>query len=264
MLFRALDIETVPDPRFFTPGEAKWSPRPTEPVTDGCFSAGSAVYVKEQPFPPPQAHRVVAVAWCDVKLNIDEPKTYSLVSHCREASWSDNASEKRLLELVRDTMTTFPATLVTWNGRTFDLPVLATRALLHGVPWGWYYEDRNIRYRYCSDGHDDLMDFMSDFGAARPMKLGDAARLVGLPGKTDMDGSKVEGIVNEGKNPANEEKIAWYCLQDAVQTALFFVRTRYHLEIVDAEGYARSVATFAKDPEICKLLNVDWKRLGTL
>jgi predicted PolB exonuclease-like 3'-5' exonuclease len=161
-------------------------------------------------------------------------------------------------------MTLNPATLVTWNGRTFDLPVLSARALHLGVPWGWYYDERNIRYRYSSDGHDDLMDFLSDFGAARPMKLGDVARLIGLPGKTDMDGSKVEGIAAEGKSSANEGKIAAYCLQDAVQTALVFLRTRYHLEIVDAAGYAASVDTFAKDPVVRELLDVDWKKFRVI
>ena len=293
MLFRVLDIETVPDLRFFSPGEPKWTLQPGpahEFVVPGVtflrldpyraqkgnamFELGDSamrpvsscdiVYRKETPFPPPQAHKVFSVAWCDVSLNIDAPKRYSLVGLCRRAGWKDAADEKKMLMDVRDAMTEFPATLVTWNGRTFDLPVLAARALYHGVPWGWYYDERNIRYRYSSDGHDDLMDFMSDFGAARPMKLGDAARLVGLPGKTDMDGSKVEEVVSHGPNLDNEEKISWYCLQDAVQTALFFVRTRFHLEIVDAEGYAASIATFAEDPVVRELIDVDWDKLGRI
>jgi len=260
MLFRALDIETVPDPRFFTRGESKWVPRPQMDGADR-YASDSIAYVRESPFPPPQAHQVIAVAWCDLDLQPTENKCYALVSHHRQAGWASPSDEKTMLTSVRDAMTEQPATLVTWNGRTFDLPVLSARALHHGVPWGWYYEERNIRYRYSSDGHDDLMDFMSDFGAARPMKLGDAARLVGLPGKTDMDGSKVEEVVARGKSAENEDKISWYCLQDVIQTALFFVRTRYHLEILDAAGYTRSVDTFAADPFIHGLINVDWKKL---
>jgi predicted PolB exonuclease-like 3'-5' exonuclease len=260
MLFRVLDIETVPDFRFLTPGEPKLAPKPMLEGAVGLFRFDELWYQAEIPFPPPQAHRVVAVAWCDVELNIGEPKRYSLVSTHRQAGWKDYNSEKQLVTAVREAMVTSPATLVTWNGRTFDLPVLSARALHLGVPWGWYYDDRNIRYRYSSDGHDDLMDFMSDFGAARQMKLGDIARLIGLPGKTDMDGSKVEGIVAQGHSMANEDKISGYCLQDAIQTALVFLRTRYHLEIVDAAGYAASVDTFAKDPHVRELLDVDWKK----
>ena len=259
MLFRALDIETVPDFRFFTPGESKWVPRPQLDGADR-YASDSMAYVKDSPFPPPQAHRVVAVAWCDVELNIDSPKRYSLVKTYRQAGWKNADSEKQLVTAVCKAMVTSPATLVTWNGRTFDLPVLSARALHLGVPWGWYYDERNIRYRYSSEGHDDLLDFLSDFGAARPMKLGDVARLIGLPGKTDMDGSKVEGIVAQGESLENEDKISGYCLQDAIQTALVFLRTRYHLEIVDAAGYAASVDTFACDPVVRELLDVDWKK----
>ena len=264
MLFRALDIETVPDLRFFTPGEPKWVPEPRDVEVGGYasryVSADSLVYVKAPSFPPPQAHRIVAVAWCDVELNIGSPKRYSLVSTHRQAGWKNADSEKQLVTAVREAAAASPATLVTWNGRTFDLPVLSARALHLGVPWGWYYDERNIRHRYSSDGHDDLMDFLSDFGAARPMTLGDVARLIGLPGKTDMDGSKVEGIVALGESLENEDKISSYCLQDAVQTALVFLRTRYHLEIVDAAGYAASVDTFARDPVVRELLDVDWKK----
>lgn len=260
MLFRSLDIETVPDPRFFTLGEPRWVPRP-QPTASAFLSSGEMMYAKETPFLPPQAHKVVAVAWCDVELKIDEPKRYEFAGFSKQAFWKDAESEKLMLELVRKTMVANPATLVTWNGRTFDLPVLSARALHHGVPWGWYYDERNIRYRYSSDGHDDLMDFLSDFGAARPMKLGDVARLIGLPGKTDMDGSMVEGLVNKGSSKKSEDKIAGYCLQDAVQTALVFLRTRFHLEIVNAAGYARSVDSFAEEPVVRALLEVDWKKL---
>ena len=279
-LFRVLDIETVPDLRFWTPGESKWSLRPRRAEQLAWVSFPGSVegpwdnleFVREVPFAPPQAQRVVAVAWCDVKMRMeaDKPKVYELVGLHTRADWSkdffDPAPERRLVSSFREAMAKEPATIVTWNGRQFDLPVLAARALHLGVPWGWYYEERDVRYRYSTDGHCDLMDVMSDYGAARSMKLDDAARLIGLPGKGSatsvdhVDGSKVADIVAEGVVPVNQERIARYCLQDVVQTAIFFLRTRYHLEILTAAEYALSLATFSESEEVRKIIDVDWDR----
>ena len=74
-------------------------------------------------------------------------------------------------------------TVVTWNGRGFDMPVITSRALRHGVPMPWWFSDRNTRYRYSTDGHFDLMDFLADFGAAKNARLDVYAKLVGFPGQ---------------------------------------------------------------------------------
>ena len=55
----------------------------------------------------------------------------------------------------------------------------------------WWFSDRNTRYRYSTDGHFDLMDFLADFGAAKNARLDVYAKLVGFPGKVGVDGSQV-------------------------------------------------------------------------
>ena len=111
---------------------------------------------------------------------------------------------------------------MTWNGRGFDLPVLALRSLRHGLSWPWYYRERDYRYRYSEEGHLDLGDFLADHGAARMTSLDGAARLIGLPGKEGMDGSQVEGLWNTGQIDA----LRRYCLSDVAQTAFLFLRQR--------------------------------------
>jgi len=277
VLFRVVDIETATDSSAFTRGEDKWKLCPADRQRSGVVSyavSGDVRLAYEPSMPPPQAQRVVAVAWCDVEMDpASSPKTYRFVSCETHAGWrlstaSDKVrdAERLLLHRFREAMVSRPATLVTWNGRTFDLPVLAMRALGLGVPWGWYYDSREIRYRYSTDGHCDLMDFLSDFGAVRFMKLDDVARLVGLPGKDvpgqeHIDGSMVGDIVAQSDGQENVDRVARYCLQDVLQTALLFVRTRYHLEIIDALGYSTSVGTFAGAPEVRAALPIDWSRL---
>jgi predicted PolB exonuclease-like 3'-5' exonuclease len=285
MLFRVTDIETVPDLSVWTPGEPRWALKPGMSPEIGpgfrnpcstahffdyptnCGSLRNVTYVKEEPFPPPQAHRVVAIAWCDVDMQLGsttpvKDKTYKLVGGRTSCDWATPEAERTMLERFGREQEAATATLVTWNGRTFDLPVLSMRALHHGVPWRWYYHERNVRYRYSDEGHCDLMDFLSDYGASRQMKLGDAARLIGLPGKTDMDGSKVADVVAEGLVPENMLRVGRYCLQDAIQTAILFVRTRYHLGIITREGYDASVKSF-EDSLLTKESDIviDWDRL---
>jgi hypothetical protein len=94
------------------------------------------------------------------------------------------------------------------------------------------------------------------------MKLGDVARLIGLPGKTDMDGSKVADVVAEGNIPENMRKVGAYCLQDVIQTAIVFVRTRFHLGIITAEGYEASLKFFEDSPLVRGSgIVVEWDRL---
>jgi predicted PolB exonuclease-like 3'-5' exonuclease len=157
--------------------------------------------------------------------------------------------------------------LVTWNGRTFDLPVIVLRSLRHRIPCTWYYRNKDVRYRYSTEGHCDLMDFLSDFGASRSMKLNDAAWLWGLPGKTDMSGASVEGEYLSTVHDvtvdvaAVQYKVARYCLQDSIQTALLFLATRYHTGKVTAESYDAAVDTFASSPAITGAITLDWDRL---
>jgi hypothetical protein len=87
----------------------------------------------------------------------------------------------------------------------------------------WYFDDKDYRYRYSEDGHLDLCDAMGDYGATRFLKLDSIAKLIGLPGKSEMDGSKVAGMFAEGRI----DEIGTYCLTDVIQTAFVFLRWRF-------------------------------------
>jgi predicted PolB exonuclease-like 3'-5' exonuclease len=266
MLFRVLDIETIPDPSAWrlNPNSVKWELAPEE-LDKGTSVRGvggeSHVGFSLRPtqvWPPPQANKVVAVSHLlmEATLTSDLGRTYTFVDFHTEAAWG-TGDEKRLIESYGTAQRERDATVVTWAGRSFDLPVLAMRALKHGLDWGWYYGNKSLRYRYSDEGHCDLMDALSDYGASRPLSLGDAAHLVGLPGKTDMDGSKVADIVNLGPDDDNQAKVARYCGHDVLQTALVFLRSRMLFGYLTLEGFRRSAKTFmatATDLD----LKVDW------
>jgi len=297
MIFRVLDIETIPDPSVWTPGEDQYklvpglggnlSPKPHVPIKGSLL--GEAIQVVEgyphacvskvEQFPPPQAHRVVAVAWVDVVMDIDpEFPRYRLVDGYSTSQWAtdsdpwisdlaDEIEQGILGAFGREMKKQSGINLVTWNGRGFDLPVLSMRSLKHGIPFGWYYENRGMRYRYSDEGHIDLMDYLGDYGAARNMKLTDMAHLIGLPGKTDMTGASVNDVVKSTRGiptaeaRAKMDSVGRYCLQDAIQTALILLRSRYHLGKIDKDEYHRCLDTFAMSDFIKDAIDIEWAKV---
>ena len=84
------------------------------------------------------------------------------------------------------------ATLISWNGSGFALPVLNYRALLHGISapryWDTGEEDHSFRWNNYLKRfhwrHTDLMDALSGFNHAAVASLDDIARLLGFPGRS--------------------------------------------------------------------------------
>jgi hypothetical protein len=222
--YLVMDIETVPDRDLFTPPE----PAPGT----------------ERPFPPLHACRpvVIGVMWLDADLAVR-----------RIGTIGEGKDEPGMLADFAEFMTGRRPHLVTWNGRGFDLPVLALRALRHGLSFPWYYQGKDYRYRYSPEGHLDLCDFLSDHGAARMTSLDGAARLIGLAGKDGVDGSQVEGLYQAGQI----EALRHYCLSDVAQTAFLFLRYRLLVGQLDRAGYQRAaaamLATIEADPRVARL-----------
>jgi len=228
-----LDIETIPDRELFAP------PEPAAGV--------------ERPFPPLYACRpiVLGVMWLDQDLTCK-----------RIGTFGEAKDEAGMMSDFADFMGKWKPNLVTWNGRGFDLPVLALRALRHGLPFGWYYRGAGYRYRYSEEGHLDLCDVLSDHGAARMTSLDGAARVIGLPGKAGVDGSQVEGLFLAGQI----EQLRHYCLSDVAQTAFLFLRYRLVAGDIDREHYRRAagalLSTLETDGRFARLLDgVDRRRL---
>lgn len=186
-----MDIETVPDPNL--------------------YQAPETPFGEEKPFPPLYAHQPVAIGvlWLTADLAFQ-----------RLGIIGDGQDEAGQLAALSEFVEREAPTLVTWNGRAFDLPVVVLRCLHHGIPLGWYYGRRDVRYRYTDEGHLDLGDALAERGAVKQTSLDIAARLIGLPGKMGVDGSQVEGLFRAGRLDA----IKHYCLTDVAQTACLLLR----------------------------------------
>ncbi len=135
-------------------------------------------------------------------------------------------------------------TLVTFNGRGYDLPVLELAAYRYGItlPEWFNVEARTYdqaRNRYNIRSHIDLMDLVSNFGASRVNGgLNLLAHLIGKPGKTGVDGSMVQSFYEQGRL----EEINDYCRCDVLDTYFVFLRSRVMIGRLDIETEQRLVS----------------------
>jgi len=117
-------------------------------------------------------------------------------------------------------------TLVSFNGRNFDLPLLELAAFRYGVNLaGWLDMSKpnyqQPRYRYNLDAHLDLLDLLTNFGATRfHGGLNLAASLLGKPGKIDVQGCMVQDLYDQGML----KDINDYCRCDVMDTYFVFLR----------------------------------------
>ena len=133
--------------------------------------------------------------------------------------------------------------LVSFNGRSFDLPVLELQALRHGIPARAYHGTKfGARYRFQTDSHLDLHDYLTGYGAARFRGgLNVLCRLIGAGGKGDVSGADVQGLCEAGRL----DEIHAYCRDDIRRTYLLFLRVQVIRGILagpDADRLAESVA----------------------
>lgn len=204
-----LDLETIPDPDL---------PQPV-------FKEG------EKEVMPSVPHHKIVVVGC-LLLDNHVPTAIGVCGEGRGGK-PDKGEKATLEELFAWLVRMAPITIVTWNGRGFDMPCLAARAFKHGIPMGWYYQGKDVRYRYSTNGHMDVMDYLADFGGTKSSKLDVYAKLCGFPGKMGTDGSKVAEMIALGFI----EEVRAYCLTDVAQLAAIFLRTQLVRGEITLEHY---------------------------
>ena len=144
-------------------------------------------------------------------------------------------TEKQLITAFCDKIAELTPQLITFNGNSFDLPVLRYRAMINEVSApGLFF--RPYFNRYTEDALD-LCDVLSSFAPHTKASLNELSKIMGMPGKPDnIDGSEVEQYFLDGKI----KEIADYCETDVVNTYRVWLRYELFRGRLDEDGFKAS------------------------
>ena len=152
----------------------------------------------------------------------------ALIAHRDAEAWVVDAlgaphvgerSERELIAAFVNRIAELKPQLVTFNGSSFDLPVLRYRAMVHKLS-AVGLTARAYFHRYADDAVD-LCDVLSSFTSGGKATLHELCRVMGLPGKPDdIDGGEVDKYFREGRI----REIADYCESDVMNTYRLWLR----------------------------------------
>ena len=252
----AFDIETIPD----CEGIRKLYDLPADlhdrEVAEVAFQTRRTLTGSD--FLPPHLQRVVVISCV---LRDDEGvKVFSI--------GEPDAAEAVAIQRFFEGINKYVPQIVSWNGRGFDIPVLAARGLIHGVTaacfWDTGADNKDFRFsNYINRFHDrhvDLMDVLSIYGGARGSPLDELSRLSGFPGKLGVGGAAVWESFGCGEIAAIRD----YCEADCANTYLLYLRFQMMRCVYTPEHYAsecallRSLLEKRPEPHWCRFLSL-WK-----
>lgn len=168
-----------------------------------------------QPF-----HQIVAISCALVKIEYgssgQEEYVFKRLGSLGEMA---NYSERELVARFFKYLSDKYLRLVSFNGRTFDLPVIKYRAMKYGLACPKLVS-KEYSYRYSHEWNHDLLETLSDYGASARIKMNEVCAILGLPGKFGVDGSQVTDLYDAG----NLKSIRDYCETDVLNTFLVYLR----------------------------------------
>jgi 3'-5' exonuclease len=174
-------------------------------------------------------------------------------------------SEAKLISDFIDKIGELRPQLITFNGHSFDLPVLRYRAMVNRIS-ATGLQVRQYFHRYTDDALD-LCDVLGSYVPGGKVKLDEVSKILGLTGKPEgVDGTRVEEMILAGQI----EEVARYCESDVLNTYRVWLvyelfRGAITTEELDwSEAQIRDFVSSrrAPNPHLCAAVGVPAKATG--
>jgi hypothetical protein len=166
----------------------------------------------------------------------------ALVAEWKEGTWricrveTPHAGERTEAELIvgfGHLIEQFRPRLVSYNGSSFDMPVMRYRALINRVQMPALAR-RAYFHRY-GDAALDLCDVLACYETRNKVSFHELSRALDLPGKPQgIDGKEVAGLIQDGRF----EEVAAYCRSDVVGTFQIFLLHELFRGSLEPDSYA--------------------------
>lgn len=180
-------------------------------------------------FPRQPFHKIVCISFmfCEIEY-IDDKESYIIKE--LKTGGRNGESEKEILEKFCSFVGKYKPRIVSFNGKTFDMPVIQYRSMLHNIACPWMHST-DFAYKYSKKIHVDLIDSFSNFGSSARVKMSEVCALLGIPCKQNATGDDVLSMYNAGKI----REICDYCESDVVATYLLYLHLQMHAGAISSD-----------------------------
>lgn len=194
-------------------------------------------------FLPLSFHKIISIA----SVLADDYGKFIKVGHFAANVGIENREEILLQEFGAFLNKRNPR-LISFNGRGFDMPLIAIRALKYNINLSGYYEVdnpslgknkwENYRQRYSERFHLDLFDVLGNYGAIKNFDLDSVCKMAGIMGKYEIHGEHVYELIFKENNLA---KVDFYCQSDVLNTYWLFLKFELTKGMIQLEHYLENL-----------------------
>ncbi|HEC1779277.1 TPA: 3'-5' exonuclease [Campylobacter lari] len=155
-------------------------------------------------------------------------------------------NEKQMLEEFFNFIEKYQPRLISFNGKSYDMPLLVIRALKYNVNASAYLDTtdkwNNYKSKYAENKHCDLLESLGSFGQ-KGLKLDILCSMANLPGKYDVSGDQVLELFYNNQL----DKIHEYCESDTLNTYMLFLKYELIKANITKEDYINILEHFKEE-----------------
>jgi predicted PolB exonuclease-like 3'-5' exonuclease len=174
------------------------------------------------PFPRQPFHQIICISFLLCEIEHTQDGENYIIKKIKTGG-INGENEKEILEQFCNFLQKHKPRLISFNGKTFDLPVIQYRSMMHQIPCPWLHS-KEISYKFNHDPHCDLIDAFSNFGSSARVKMSEICALLNIPCKQSGSGNEVLDMYNSGQI----QKICTYCQEDVICTYMLYLYYQMH------------------------------------